>query len=77
MGTTTITAGVESLATLYLPMMKDPATYTMGLVNVLVTAVLLVCVGMVIVGSARRWLALVREPATVGLRDAGAPPVTP
>jgi carbon starvation protein len=75
-GTTTITAGVESLATLYLPMMKDPATYTMGIVNVVVTTSLLVCVGMVIVGSARRWLALVREPALSGaLRGAGAPSV--
>jgi carbon starvation protein len=72
-GTTTITAGVESLATLYLPMTRDPATATMGIVNVVVTAGLLVCVTMVIVGSARRWLALVREPARVD--PSRAPPV--
>jgi carbon starvation protein len=76
-GTTTITAGVESLATLYLPMMKDPATYTMGIVNVVVTATLLLCVGMVIVGSALKWLAIVRGPAALGMPGAGAPGAPP
>ena len=50
-GTTTITAGVESVGTLYLPMMKDPATAGMGMVNVVVTSGLLACVTMVIVGA--------------------------
>jgi carbon starvation protein len=61
-GTTTLTAGVESVWTLYWPMTRDPATYTIGMVNVIVTVMLLICVAMVIVGSARRWLAIVREP---------------
>jgi carbon starvation protein len=62
-GTTTITAGVQSIGTLYVPMMKDPATYTIGLVNVVVTVTLLGCIAMVLVGSARRWITIVREPA--------------
>jgi carbon starvation protein len=76
-GTTTITAGVESLATLYLPMMKDPATYTMGIVNVVVTATLLLCVGMVIVGSALKWVAILRGPAALALPGSGAPGAPP
>ncbi len=77
-GTTTVTAGIESLTMLYWPMTKDPATYTMGIVNVVVTAGLLVCVGMVIVGSARKWIAIVRGPEGVGaMAGSGAPPVTP
>jgi carbon starvation protein len=59
-GVTTITAGVESVGTLYVPMMRDAATRTTGLVNVVVTLVLLACVAMVIVGSAMRWVAIVR-----------------
>ena len=59
-GVTTITAGVESVGTLYLPMMRDAATRTTGLVNVVVTVILLACVAMVIVGSAMRWVAIVR-----------------
>ncbi len=54
--TTTITAGVQAIRTLYLPMMAAPATATMGTVNVVFTSVLLVCVALVIGGSMRRWL---------------------
>jgi carbon starvation protein len=59
-GTTTVTAGVQSIFTLYLPMAHNPATRTTGLVNVIVTSLLLVCVAMIIIGSAVRWLGLVR-----------------
>jgi carbon starvation protein len=61
-GTTTITAGVQSIVKLFVPLLRDPATYMQGLVNVLVTGTLLVCVTMVIVGSAVRWVTLVRAP---------------
>jgi carbon starvation protein len=61
-GVTTIAAGVESVRTLFIPMMAKPATYTTGLVNVLVTLLLLACVIMVIAGSAVRWLKLARTP---------------
>ncbi len=63
-GTTTITAGVESVGTLYMPMMREPATHLTGVVNVVVTVTLLVGVAIVIAGSARRWLAILREPAS-------------
>jgi carbon starvation protein len=63
-GVTTITAGVKSVGSIYWPMMRDPATHTTGLVNVVVTSTLLVCVGMIIIGSALRWLAIVRGPVT-------------
>src|SRR5205085_1694089 len=60
--TTTLTAGVESITTLFLPMARSPATHTTGVVNVIVTAMLLVCIVTILVGSAVRWLALVRAP---------------
>jgi carbon starvation protein len=63
-GTTTITAGVQSIGKLYMPMTREAATRTIGYVNAAVTVVLLACVAMVIVGSASRWLTLVRGERT-------------
>ena len=61
-GTTTITAGIQSIRIIFLPLMANEATATLGLVNVTVTLILLVCVTMVIVGSAWRWWGLARAP---------------
>ncbi len=73
-GITTITAGVESLFSLYLPLMRDEATRGVGMVDVVITGGLLACVAMVIVGSALRWLAILRVPASIAvLPNAGAP----
>jgi carbon starvation protein len=57
--TTTITAGVQAIRTLYLPMTRadDPATVSVGRVNLAVTATLLACIALVIAGSVRRWFA--------------------
>jgi len=60
--TTTITAGVESIFSLYLPMTANAATRTNGYVNAIVTTMLLVCVAMILGGSALRWFALIRTP---------------
>ena len=66
-GTTTITAAVESIRILYLPMMNEPATRTRGLVNASVTAILLGCVLMILGGSVARWVRLLRtRPAPAG-----------
>lgn len=59
---TTIVAGVESVRRIFLPLTAVPATRTIGIVNVIVTTVLLACVAMVMIGSALRWWALVRQP---------------
>ena len=61
-GTTTITAGIQSVRIIFLPLMANEATATLGLVNVVVTLILLTCVTMVIVGSAWRWWGLARAP---------------
>jgi carbon starvation protein len=63
-GTTTMAAGVESVRGIFLPLMANPATRTLGVVNVVVTSLLLVCVTMVIVGSAWRWWGLARTART-------------
>jgi carbon starvation protein len=61
-GTTTITAGVQSVRLIYYPMTLVPATRVTGLVNSVVTSVLLVGVAFVIGGSALRWIALAKLP---------------
>ncbi len=63
-GTTTMAAGIESVRGIFLPLLANDATYTLGIVNVVVTCLLLVCVTMVIVGSAWRWWGLYRAPKT-------------
>ena len=55
---TTITAGIESVFLLYLPMARDASTRFKGIVNVGVTCTLLVLVTTIIVGSVLRWRTL-------------------
>ncbi len=62
-GTTTMAAGVESIRHLFLPMTAKPATATTGYVNVIVTSLLLVCVLLIVIGSAIRWWGLARTPS--------------
>jgi len=62
-GTTTITAGVQSVYQLYYPMTLVAATKVTGLVNLVVTSSLLVCIVFVIAGSARRWISMVTPAA--------------
>jgi carbon starvation protein len=59
-GTTTITAGIQSVLTIYYPMSQAAATRVTGLVNMIVTSVLLCGVALIIAGSVARWLALVK-----------------
>ena len=60
-GTTTITAGIQSVLGIYYPMSQAPATRVTGFVNLIVTSLLLVGVAFVIGGSVRRWLALAKQ----------------
>jgi carbon starvation protein len=62
-GTTTLTAGFRSLVEVYVPMTRDPATATMGIVNTIVTGTLLACVVAILAMSARKWLEILRARA--------------
>jgi carbon starvation protein len=64
--TTTITAGIQAIRTLYLPMMDVAETATIGRVNLVVTTTLLACVALVIGGSVRRWIAPLPRPEEAG-----------
>ncbi len=61
-GGTTLTAGVRALAQIYLPLARSPdaAQASNGVVQSSVTAVLIVCVAIILVASARQWLHMLR-----------------
>jgi carbon starvation protein len=63
---TTITAGVQSVITIYYPLSQTPATRVTGLVNMIVVSLLLFGVAFIIIGSINRWLGLLKT------RDAAA-----
>ncbi|HEY3500644.1 MAG TPA: carbon starvation protein A [Polyangiaceae bacterium] len=69
---TTITAGIQSVRSIYYPMSLVSATRLTGLVNMIVTSVLLVGVSFIIGGSIRRWLTLVKAPPTPPALEANA-----
>ncbi len=58
---TTVAAGAESIRLIFLPLVKNPTTRTLGIVNVTVTSLLLACIAMVVAGSLRRWLRTLTE----------------
>jgi hypothetical protein len=60
-GTTTLTAGVQSVLTIYYPMSQIAATRVTGLVNLVVTTVLLCGVVFIILGSVSRWQGLLKS----------------
>ena len=71
-GVTTLTAAVQSVLMIYLPMTKNPQTMIMGWANTALTTVLFCCVLVIVIGSARKWVALLRAPRTPG----ASPPST-
>jgi carbon starvation protein len=62
-GTTTLTAGIQSVLTIYYPMSRVAATRVTGLVNLVVTSVLICGVVFIIAGSFSRWLHLLKARA--------------
>jgi carbon starvation protein len=60
--TTTITAGIQALFLLYLPMSRVPETATTGRVNMVVIGVLLVAIVVLVGASARKWLGMLAQP---------------
>jgi carbon starvation protein len=61
---TTITAGVQSVITIYYPLSQAAATRVTGLVNMIVVSLLLFGVAFIIFGSVNRWLGLLKARDT-------------
>ncbi len=59
-GTTTLTAGVQSVLSIYYPMSQVAATRVTGMVNMSVVSLLLCGIVFIILGSVSRWLTLLK-----------------
>jgi carbon starvation protein len=66
LGTTTITAGVQGILRIYLPLARnpDPQRALQGWSSTAFTVVLLVCVAFVLTAAVRRWVTLLRREPT-------------
>ncbi len=60
-GTTTITAGFENIFNLYLPQLTNEKTIVQGWVNLAFTAIILLCVIIILLNAIPKWVAVVRE----------------
>ena len=57
-GTTTITAGIQSIRLLYVPLLSNPEKHLTGLLNIVFTSLLLLCIVLILGGSILRWIPL-------------------
>jgi len=56
--TTTITGGIQSISLLYVPLLSNPEKHLTGLLNIVFTSLLLVCITLILGGSILRWIPL-------------------
>ena len=54
-GVTTITGGIKNMLNIYIPQIAVASTNVQGIINTVLTAVILICVIMIIFEAARRW----------------------
>jgi carbon starvation protein len=73
-GTTTITAGIQGIRTIYYPLTQSPDRKQMlqGWIDTGFTGILLVCVGVILAFAARTWVKLLRTPRAEPDRAAAA-----
>jgi carbon starvation protein len=54
-GTTTLVAGFTNLFTIYLPQMNDPQTFVPGLVNLVLTVIIIICALVIFANAVPKW----------------------
>ena len=54
-GTTTLVAGFMNLFTIYLPQMNDPQTFIPGLVNLVLTVIIIICALIIFANAVPKW----------------------
>ncbi len=53
---TTLTAGTLNIKNLFIPQMYEPATFTPGLINFILTIIIMVCVLIILADAVPRWV---------------------
>ncbi len=62
---TTLTAGTMNILNLFLPQVANANTLVMGLINLFLTVVIMVCVVTVLVDSVPKWISVARGKRTI------------
>jgi carbon starvation protein len=71
-GVTTMTAAVENILNIYIPQMSESATRFQGIVNVSLTALILVCLVAVLADAVPRWFKKESRRQAVSVEAAGS-----
>ena len=60
-GITTLTAGYLNIKNIYLPQTKDPLTILPGIINLLLTLSIIICVLIILFNAVPRWVKVIRN----------------
>ena len=63
--TTTITGGIQSIGLLYVPLLSNPEKHLTGLLNIVFTSLLLLCIVLILGGSILKWIPLANPKPTL------------
>jgi len=64
---TTLVAGYESITDIFWPLAQKPQTATQGLINTILTAIIMFAAAVIMVDSVRRWLGTPKQPQVTRL----------
>jgi carbon starvation protein len=61
-GITTLTAGVLNIKNIYLPQTENPVTRLPGLINLILTICIIICVFIILFNAVPKWIKAIRKP---------------
>ncbi len=61
-GTTTLTAGFLNIKNIYFPQTQNPTTMVPGLINLILTLCIMICVLVIIFNAIPKWIRAIRNP---------------
>ena len=68
-GVTTVTAAILNIRNIYLPQVLVPSTFVPGLINLLLTVCILVCVVIIFINAVPKWIAGFRQAIHLQARE--------
>jgi carbon starvation protein len=64
-GSTTLVAGWKSITDIFWPLAQKPETATLGIINVSLTAIIMLAAVIILIDSIRRWLGIGKRPQSL------------
>jgi len=62
-GVTTLTAAIENIMNIYIPQVYVDATRIPGLINLILTALIIICVFVIMLNAIPKWIKAIRNPS--------------